>query len=189
MENETRAPGWWRRNALALGLAAVLLVATVGITSWKEWSDYFGTRPVQPISVDVAAETQFAGATWQLVNVLAGTSEDVAQIPDGTTMLLVRVQVTPDPGGEAAPTCSVRLSGRGGAHGDREWNSAAYRSIGYRTTDGFESYCPPDAVAPYQLEVPFIIPTDSAAETGDLSLVIEVVDQLPQYLRLALPAG
>ena len=100
MKNETRAPGWWRRNALALGLAAVLLVATVGITSWKEWSDYFGTRPVQPISVDVAAETQFAGATWQLVNVLAGTSEDVAQIPDGTTMLLVRVQVTPDPGGE-----------------------------------------------------------------------------------------
>lgn len=182
-------PGWWRRNALALGLAVVLLVATVGITSWKEWSDYFGTRPVQPISVDVGDEVEYAGATWQLVNVLAGNSDEVAQIPEGTTMLLARVQVTPDPDSDTAPGCMVRLSGRGGTAGDREWSSAAYRSIGYQTSDGFESYCLPDAVAPYQLEVPFIIPTGSADETGALSLVIEVADQLPQYLRLALPAG
>lgn len=185
-------PGWWRRNALALALAAALLAATVGITSWKEWTDYFGLRPTQPIAVDVAAPAEFAGATWQLVDLLAGTSDDVASIPEGTTMLLARVQITP--GAETladgtAPGCRIWLASQGGAHGDREWNTAAQRPIGYTTSAGYEASCVPGATAPYTLEVPFIVPTEPAGDTGALSLVIEVPEQLPKHLRLALPAG
>lgn len=191
-------PGWWRRNALALALAAVLLVATVGITSWKEWSDYFGTRPTQPTTVDVGIAAEFGGASWQLVDVLAGTSDDVEQIPEGTTMILARVKVTPGAmadaaeGAEAAgaaeaaetgsPGCMLRLSEEGSG---REWHSAALRPIDYRTTPGYESYCLPGATEPYLLEVPFVVPTGAS---GELSLVIEVAQLLPKYLRLALPA-
>lgn len=191
-------PGWWRRNALALALAAVLLVATVGITSWKEWSDYFGTRPTQPTTVDVGIAAEFGGASWQLVDVLAGTSDDVEQIPEGTTMILARVKVTPGvtvegaEGAEAAgsaeaaetgsPGCMLRLSEEGSG---REWHSAALRPIHYRTTPGYESYCLPGATEPYLLEVPFVVPTGAS---GELSVVIEVAQLLPKYLRLALPA-
>ena len=178
-------PGWWRRNAVALAAAAILLVATVGITSAKEWTDYFGARPTQEIGVGVAEEVTFAGATWQLENVLAGTSDDVDQIPDGTTMVVVRVDVTPVDGGAEAPTCTLRLIERGGDAGDREWSSAAQRPIDYRTTDGFTSYCAPDATETYSLEVPFVIP---AGASGEFSLVIEVPQGIPQFLRLELPA-
>ena len=179
------APGWWRRNAVALAAAVVLLVAVVGITSAKEWTDYFSGRPTQEIRVAVAEEATFAGATWQLENVLAGTSDDVDQIPDGTTMVVVRVDVTPEGGVAEAPTCMLRLIERGGDAGDREWNTAAQRPIDYRTTDGFTSYCAADATEPYSLEVPFVIPTGA---TGEFSLVIEVAQGLPQFLRLELPA-
>lgn len=191
-------PGWWRRNALALALAAVLLVATVGITSWKEWSDYFGTRPTQPTTVDVGIAAEFGGASWQLVDVLVGTSDDVEQIPEGTTMILARIKVTPGvtadaaEGAEAAgaaeaaatgsPGCMLRLSEEGSG---REWHSAALRPIDYRTTPGYESYCLPGATEPYLLEVPFVVPTGAS---GELSVVIEVAQLLPRYLRLALPA-
>ncbi|MCB1298165.1 MAG: hypothetical protein KDB08_04195 [Microthrixaceae bacterium] len=191
-------PGWWRRNALALALAAVLLVATVGITSWKEWSDYFGTRPTQPTTVDVGIAAEFGGASWQLVDVLVGTSDDVEQIPEGTTMILARIKVTPGvtadaaAGAEAAgaaeaaatgsPGCMLRLSEEGSG---REWHSAALRPIDYRTTPGYESYCLPGATEPYLLEVPFVVPTGAS---GELSVVIEVAQLLPRYLRLALPA-
>lgn len=162
----------------------VLLVATVWITSAKEWTDYFGARPTQELSVAVAEEVTFGGATWQLENVLAGTSDDVDKIPDGTTLVVVRVDVTPT-GGAEAPTCMLRLIERGGDAGDREWSSAAQRPIDYRTTDGFTSYCAADATEPYSLEVPFVIPTDA---TGQFSLLIEVAQELPQFLRLELPA-
>lgn len=181
-ESPQAPKGWLRRNALALALAAVLLVTTVGITSWKEWSDYFGTRPTQPISAEVGIATEFGGTTWQLVDVLAGTSDDVATIPEGTTMILARVEVTPSGDPAEAPGCMLSLYEAGSG---RAWNSAALRPIDYRTTPGYESSCLPDATEPYKLEVPFVVPTGAS---GDLSLVIEVADLLPQYLRLALPS-
>lgn len=151
--------GWWRRNAAALGILAVLVPVTGLTIGWREWHEVHDNAGRRTFAIDVPADgtTELAGATWGPVR--SGVLEDVSGlvVPDDARVIAAAITVTP--AGDEAVGCPrpVLVEQSTG----RQWNEM-------RTELGFEydadepTTCVSDATDPYEVLVPFIVPEDAA---------------------------
>ena len=165
----------------------VLGVGTVGITSAREWSDYFSGRPTQPVTAQAGDAATLDGATFRLTDVREetfGEGEVGAALPAGTRALVVSIDVDAEKGGALPAGCLVSLEETGGSHGDRTWDDASLAPVEIPISDDAVGYCASDATGAYTLEVPFIIPADA---DGELTVSVLVAESVPRFVRLRLP--
>ena len=178
--------GWLRRNWIGLVAVAVLLPATVGITFATQWAAYFGGRPSAPISVLADDTADFAQTRWNVEGTkrISSASAEGEQIglPSGSDLVVVTARVSPD-SGAAAPGCILQLEEFDGGSVSRSWDESTTDPIDYEPSEGTQSYCATDAVAPYVLESIFVIASDAG---DDLALAITVPSELPRYLSFRL---
>jgi hypothetical protein len=167
---------------------AVLLPLTLGVTFANEWGSYYTTRPSQPVEVAAGASADFAGTGWQVAQtrtVLASSAPGQAYgLPEGTQLVSVVVDVTPGTlvDGES-PYCIATLQQRDGGAVVRNWSTAIFSGIDYFPEEPLQSGCSTEQTGPYSFEAWFVVPDDAGSE---LSLSLELVNELPRYLRLAL---
>lgn len=176
------------KRALPVLAVAVLLPLTLGITFQNEWVGYNSSRPSQPVTVGAGESVEFAGAGWTVTDVsTVAASSDPGQeigLPPRTQLVTVTVEVTPDElvDGES-PSCTVSLQELDGAAVLRNWQDATFSDIDYSPEDPIEWGCSSDLTAPYSFEAWFVVPDDVGDE---VSLSVEVTEELPRYLRFAL---
>lgn len=168
---------WWRRNAVALAVTAVLLPTTAAVIGANEWWGVNQGRPVIPTAVDAGATAEYAGAAWGPARTGTVAAEVAADVPDGARALVVEVPVDPHGGILSCGVPMLReLSGEG-----RRW---AHAMNDLDWTYDRPSQCPSDVTAPFTIEVPYLVPDDAV---GPFGLEFTLADQLPGYLLVRLP--
>lgn len=186
-EQRLEGRGWWRRNASALVAVLVLAVATVGITSAREWSDYFSGRPTQAVTAQPGETATLDGSTFRLADVREeafGEGEVGEALPAGTKAIVVSIDVDAEEGGALPAGCLVSLDETGGSHGDRTWDDASLAPVEIPMSEDAVGYCASDAAGPYTLEVPFIVPENA---DGALTVSVLVAESVPRFVQLRLP--
>ncbi|GAA5149556.1 hypothetical protein GCM10025768_12960 [Microbacterium pseudoresistens] len=169
-----RPPSWWRRNRVALIALALLVPLTFGVIGAREWWTRFEDRPVFPSEVSVGEVT--AGAQWAGAEITDITARVDRDVPEGTRVLLVRLDV--EPLQDAVGCRNPVLRELDGEH--REW-SAASGSLMPRGADAVTE-CPDDSAAPFELVIPYVVPADA----GALALDVDVAVIRPGFLRFPL---
>jgi hypothetical protein len=180
--------GWLRRNWIALAAVVVLVPATLALTFSAEWGRYYAERPIEPVVVERGEPADFAGTGWRVADVRRVAADSApgveAGAPAGTDLVLVTIAVKPrelDAEGRS-PGCGVQLAELRGDDVVRTWKDANY-SVDHVPAHGVETICTPDLTAGYRFETVFVVPRD----TGDELVVdLELVNELPRFLRLAL---
>lgn len=167
---------WWRRNAVALAAVAVLLPATLGAVFATEWWRMFQAQPVFATVIPAGAQGEWADADWGPASITDETAQYAADLPPGTRVLVAEIPVRP---GEDEILCSPptlrELDGVG-----RQWDEATTRiDWDYDRP----TLCASDAVGSYTVAVPFVVPDDVQ---GPLGVDVEVLDELPRFLRLVV---
>lgn len=159
----TGGRGWWRRNALALTLLAVLLPATVLGIGWWQWKYTFpdSGQPVWAVEPGASGTVELQGATWGPVQAKEITDTKDLDMPKGAKLILVGVLVTPK--SDKAPGCwEPMLVQKSTGH---NWRSAR-TELGLLWNDEEPETCvtsPDDGkkrVEPYKLILPYVVPED-----------------------------
>lgn len=173
--------GWWRRNALALGVTAVLLPATVLGAGWWEWKYAYpdSGQPIWAVEPGSSGTAELKGATWGPVR--AKTVTDVAgmDVPPDARLILVVVPVTPT--GTTAPGCwhPKLVEQRTG----RVWLSARYE-LGVPGNPEEPESCVAAAdgerAEPYSLVLPYVVPDDAE---GPFWVEVEPLFSGSRYVR------
>lgn len=187
---------WLRRNAIALIAVLVLAPTTIAVAVANEWGAYLSERPSQP--VDIAAEhtTRFAGTDWRVDGITRFSESSPeglsADLPAGTDLVAVTVQVTPDQLDEDGklPSCIVRLGEYRGTSSTeiRSWITEGFSPLGWEYRDDTESGCvsepePEELYTPYRFTSYFVVPADAS---DDFGLQVQVGSELPRYLLFRL---
>lgn len=149
---------WWRRNAAALGILAVLVPATVLTIGWREWHEVYDNagRRTFAIEVPVDGTTELAGATWGPVR--SGALEDLSGLdaPAGTRVIAAAIMVSPDGHDPVACMRPVLVEQSTG----RQWNEMRIE-LGFDYNPDEPTACVSDATEPYEIFVPFVVPDDA----------------------------
>jgi hypothetical protein len=171
----TMTGGWWRRNAIPLAVAAVLLPVTAGVVAFNEWSEWDLGHGTKPVTVDPGESARYAGAT--IGPARAELSTDPAA-PAGTRVVSATVLVAPgdDPLGCQSPRLR-ELNGAG-----RQWDEASFALETDFDADRL-TFCDPERPYRYSLTLDYLVPEDA---TGPFAIELESPDALPQYLRLVV---
>jgi len=173
-----RAPGWWRRNRLALIALVILVPATAAAIGWQEWYQYFGfgARPVSAVEVDEDESIEFAGATWGPIR--GGEIADVTglDVPRDSRLIAVAVpvQASTEGIGCATPTLVEQSTGRG-------WDPVRDR-IGLEYDSDEPTTCNSSEAGDYELILPFVVPDDA---DGPFWVDIMPYDAGGSYLRFS----
>lgn len=169
--------GWWRRNGLGLAAFAVLLPATVAVTSWNGWADVFSQRPSVAIDESPSGPFAFGAAEWRVVDSARGRPEQSdVPLPEGMQLVVAQVEVTPN--GEEGIGCTIELVERATGRTFVADSFDGYWDASPDTTAG----CDSERIDPYVVELPFMVPDDA----GEVSLTIAVVSELPSFVRVPL---
>jgi len=186
-----RRPGWLRRNRLALAAVAVLLPATLAITSANEWSTSLAASPSRPVDVAAGDTVQYGPSRWHVektarVSATSAVGQE-RDLPAGTDLLVVTVRVDPRElvEGAASGGCIARLEEHGGPGPARSWGSASANPITLAGPGPEFTSCSSEQVSPYSFDAEFVVPAD-AGDGATLSVGIAVVDEFPAYLRMDL---
>ncbi|MCR2808647.1 MULTISPECIES: hypothetical protein [unclassified Microbacterium] len=167
--------GWWRRNAVSLGLVAVLLPVTAGVVALNEWSDWDLGHATKPITVEPGGAVDYAGAA---IGPARARFADDPAAPEGTRLVSATVLVSP--GTEPISCLSPQLREAGGA--GRQWNEAsAGLDRGYdpdRLT-----FCDSDLSIRYSLTLDYLVPEDAA---GPFFIELASAAAIPQFVRLVI---
>jgi hypothetical protein len=170
--------GWWRRNALALAAAAVLVPATAAVIGGSEWWAHNASRELFPHAVSVGETAGFGEATWGPAKaefVSPGPRDD---IPHGARVIEVEVPV--EPGDEPLACASPTLQELTGEM--RQWKEASI-SVETEYDPDRPLSCASELTDSYTVVVPFLVPADAVGPFGvDFSLG----DELPGFLRLVV---
>jgi hypothetical protein len=183
---------WLRKNWLGLAAIAVLLPATLGITFAQQWTAYFSSWASAPHEVAGGTTARYSGTGWTLEGVkrISGSSAEGERIrlPGGSDLIVARLRVEPEKLQDGkSPYCTVRLQELRGDEIVREWGDAAFDPVDYEVRADAESGCTSTLTEPYLFEMTFVVPEDAGSGETELGLVLSVVDQLPDFLRLRLP--
>lgn len=183
--------GWLRKNAIALAAVVVLAPATIGVTVANDWGTYLSERPSQPVEVGVGHSASFAGTDWQVGSVerfTPNSDEAVeAEIPSGTHLVAVTVQVSPELSDEASRSsgCTVRLGEYSdtGSTETRSWGAEGFSPLHSDFVDSIESGCNSELNTDYRFTSYFVVPQDAG---DNLGLQVQVADELPHFLLFRL---
>jgi len=169
--------GWWRRNGLGLAALVVLLPTTVAVTSWNGWTALFAERPTIAVDESPSETFTYGAAEWRLVDAARGRPQQSrTPLPEGMQLVVAQVEVTPT--GAQSPGCTIELVERATGRIFTDDAFAGYWDASADTT----TTCSSEQTEPYVVEVPFMVPED----TGDVSLTIAVVSELPAFARVPL---
>ena len=154
--------GWWRRNAVALGLLLVLLPATFLGIGWWQWKYTFpdSGQPLWALEPGKPGTVDLQGATWGPVQAKEITDTAGLDMPEDAKLILVGVTVTPT--GDKAPGCGSPqlVEQRTG----RAWESAR-TELGLLWNKDEPENCitsfDDDKTVPYKLILPFVVPEDA----------------------------
>lgn len=153
---------WWRRNALALGLVAVLVPATFGGAAWWEWKYAYpdSGMPLWAVEAGASGTVDLAGATWGPVTAKVITDTSQLDMPKDARLIGVTVLVTPH--GDEGPSCwSPELVEQSTG---RAWQSSR-GELGLLWNSDEPEDCVPtldgETAKPYKLVLPYIVPDDA----------------------------
>ncbi|KJL36465.1 hypothetical protein [Microbacterium azadirachtae] len=155
------ARGWWRSNALALGLVTVLLPATVLGIGWWQWKYAYpdSGQPIWAVEPGASGTVDLQEATWGPVRAKEVSDTKGLDMPRNAKLILVGVKVTPtaDKGpGCWAPKLVEKSTGR-------VWLSAR-TELGLLWDDEEPEDCVPtlegEKAEPYELVLPYVVPDD-----------------------------
>ena len=156
------APGWWRRNALALVAVAVLLPATVLGTAWWEWKYAYpdSGMPLWAIEPGSSGTVDLKGATWGPAKARVITDTSGFDMPENATLIAVTVKVTPH--GDKGPHCwAPELVQQSTG---RVWLSVR-GELGLLWSSDEPEDCVPtlagEKAEPYKLVLPYVVPDDA----------------------------
>lgn len=168
--------GWWRRNVVALVAVAVLAPVTGLVITANEWWAWNQAKPVFATTASPGEEIDYAGATWGPATATITAPGPDDDVPPGTQLVVIEVPVAPGADGTACLSPTLReLSGA-----SRQWNEATSH-----VDWDFElaTFCDSEATGPFTLSLPFLLPADA---DGPLGVDIQIVDELPGFLRLVV---
>jgi len=167
---------WWSRNALALTAVAVLAPVTGLMIIGNEWWGTYQAAPVFPTTVAPGDEISYAGATWGPATIHVRPDDPDSDLPEGTTVYVVEVPLDPDSGPvRCSPPTLRELEG-----GQRQWDDAvSFVDWDYERP----TLCDSEAVGPFTIAVPFLVPDDAV---GPFGVDFLLTDELPGFLRLVV---
>jgi len=147
--------GWWRRNTIALGAAAVLLPATVLVVGGNEWLGYFSGRPVLAIDANAEGVVEHAGATWGPVKSAIAENTEGLTVPPGAQVIIAQIRVDPKskPVTCLAPLLVEQSTGR-------QWSQMRLE-LGLPWDSAEPTECVGTSTDSYDIFVPFIVPADA----------------------------
>jgi hypothetical protein len=167
--------GWWRSNALALGVLVVLVPATVLTMSWNEWAEIKANSGSQPITLEPGSTVEYAGAT---VGPVAARFTDLPLAPPSTRVVAVTLQLDP---GEPPITCTAPvLREVGGAQ--RQWDASG-EDLGREWDPDVWSFCTSDATGPYELQLDYLVPDDAS---GPFVVELESAAGWPEFVSAVI---
>lgn len=162
--------GWWRSNAVAVGALVVLVPATAVAMSWNEWAVTLRNTPTAPISVAPGESAEYAGAT------VGPASADFTELPLAPQdARVVTVSLRIDPGDPAIACSKPVLREVDGAQ--RQWN--ARDDLGREWDSERRAFCDPEATAPYQMEIDYLVPEDAS---GPFTVELGSVGWYPEFV-------
>lgn len=149
--------GWWRANALPLGILAVLLPASIVSIGWRDWTEATSTafHRTTAITAEDGETAELADATWGPIR--SGVISDTSGLtpPPHTKVIVVVIPVDTDPADPVRCDYPLLIEQSTG----RQWNEMSYElGVDYSSTEN--RTCAYDAVGPYEIAVPFAIPED-----------------------------
>ncbi|KRA24647.1 hypothetical protein ASD65_09665 [Microbacterium sp. Root61] len=168
--------GWWRRNALALGVLVVLAPATAAAISFTAWNSWDEGHPTRPITVPLGSSVVFSGS--QIADAQARFDGEVDGTPAGARVVSVTIEI--DPQDREFHCASPTLREVSGAQ--RQWEEASFE-LDRPYDEDRVTYCDPDLRAPYTLSLDYLVPEDAS---GPFALEFSTAEALPEYLRLLL---
>jgi len=141
--------GWWRRNAVALGVIAVLAPATAVAISFTAWRDL----PTEHrIAVETGEAVPYGGAE---IGPISARFDDVPGTPRASRVVAVRLEVDPEDEGF---TCAVMLVESAAPH--RRWGPST-TSLDRPYDPDRVTYCDSEHTSPYTVEHDFLVPDDA----------------------------
>ena len=162
---------WWRRNAVALGVLAVILPATFVTVGSQESAQRGG--PSHDVFVAPGESVQYVGAA---VGPARAKITDDPAAPRGTRVVTVTVEIDPDPTDPIACR-SPQLHEVDGLQ--RVWNERSSELD--RGFDDDITSCSSEESAPYSLRLEYVVPEDA---TGPFTVDVNSVEGWPDLARL-----
>ncbi len=162
--------GWWRSNAVALGVLVVLVPATYAALTWNEWSSVLQGGPSQAVTVQPGDTLEYAGAT---VGPASAEFSELPSAPQGARVLTVTLHIDP---GDPVLHCRTpelhEISGR-----ERQWD--ANDDLGRKWDADRWTSCNPEATGPYDLVLDYVVPDDVA---GPFTVKLYSASALPEFV-------
>lgn len=148
--------GWWRTNALSLGILVVLLPASALSIGWHDWTvaqTAFDRR--FPVVAEDGETVELSGATWGPIRSAVIYDTSGMTPPPNTRVIAVAIPVEIDPADPVRCDRPLLIQQSTG----RQWNEMSYElGLDYDSTDYVD--CPYDATDDYEMIVPFVVPED-----------------------------
>lgn len=168
--------GWWRRNTAALIALGVLVPVSAVAIGWEGWQDYHLHRNTIPIDVEAGESVDLLETTWGPIR--ASEIADVTGLdaPSGAKVIAAAIPVDPhgDRPGCTAPTLVQQSTGIRWAQARGELG------VGYSADEPTTCVTLEDAEQPYQLIVPFVVPSDAE---GPFWIEVAPLDAEPSVIR------
>jgi hypothetical protein len=162
--------GWFRSNAVALGVLVVLVPATTLAIGWNEWSG--GGYASLPRTVEAGDAIAYGGAT---VGPATAEFTHAPLAPDAARVVSVHVPIDPD---RLGYQCAIPLLREvGGAQ--RQWNATSGYDLDPDHDSDLREICDSERAAPYTLDVSYVVPRDASGP-----FTVEVVSGTSEVARL-----
>lgn len=176
--------GWWRSNAVALVVLALLLPATVLGTGWWQWKYAFpdSGRPLWAVDATKSGTVDLAKSTWGPVKSKALTDTTGLDVPKDARVILVGVDVTPHDDKGTSCNQPKLVEQRTG----REWGTVRSELGVLYNSDEPETcvtFTDEEQAEPYRLVLPFVVPDDAK---GPYWVVIEPRLHGSKYVRFSI---
>ncbi|WP_164234790.1 hypothetical protein [Microbacterium hydrocarbonoxydans] len=151
------ARGWWRTNALPVGILAVLLPASVLSIGWRDWTIAHSVAfdRTTPIVAEDGGTADLSGATWGPIRAAVIHDTSGMTLPPHTQVIGVAIPVDTDPADPVRcdrPILTEQSTGR-------QWNEMSVE-LGFVYSATEHASCDFEATGAYEIIVPFVVPDD-----------------------------
>ena len=166
--------GWWRANAVPLGVLLVLVPATTIAVGWNEWWGYYSGRASIPIAVEAGDSTEYAHAT---VGPATAEFTDRPLAPEDARVVAVRILIDPHGLGFSCAIPQLReLEGS-----QRQWDAASAYDLDPERDFDLRESCDSETAAPYTLDLDYLVPLDAS---GPFTVEVTSAERIPEFARL-----